>query len=527
MNQWCCSLVVAVAFACPMSAAAQDASPSPEASAPSARQTIPPIRVEADLKALVADALDRNLPLLAERVVPEVAQAGTRAARGAFEPAVQFSPGLGRGSQTTETASGPVKSTTSRFWYGNAVSGALPYSTLSVAGELPTGTTYDVAFDSNRRGEFPAQLQEHGVEVDSRLTVSFAQPLLRGAGTSIARADIRSADLAALAATRRYERVAEETVAAVERAYWELAFADATEAMERESLERATALLGRNQRLVALGLTAQVDLLTSRQAVAAREAAVTEAVRSRRDAAERLVFLVYGRQATDRLAVAEGLRVSAPVVAPVVPAVDEAEAEALKRRADLAAAREEVAISSVRVEVARSDLKPSLQLTGSYTAAASNAANLRLWGTDRVGDLAVTGWQGGLVFTVPVGNAVGKAGYRQALLGRSQQELAVSALENDIRLAVRQASRAITEGARRLTQAEEALTLARLQYDAETKRLELGLSDSFRLLQFEQLVADAQGAAIQARYALAFAISDYNLAVGGNTQRYLAAGPSH
>lgn len=527
MNQWCCSVVATIAVACGISVAAQDVPPPPAPAGAPARQTVTPVGVEADLKALVADALDRNLPLLAERVVPEVARARTRAARGAFEPAVQFSPGLGRGSQTTQTASGPVTSTTSRFWYGNAVSGALPYSTLSVAGELPTGTTYNVAFDSNRRGEFPARLQEHGVEVDSRLTVSFAQPLLRGAGTSIARADIRSADLSARAATRRYERVAEQTVAAVERAYWVLAFANASEAVERESLARAAALLGRNQRLVALGLAPQVDLLTSRQAVSAREAAVTEAVRSRRDAAERLVFLVYGRQATDRLAAAEGLRVSAPVVAPMVPAVDEAEAEALGRRADLAAAREDVAISQVRVEVARSDLKPSLQLTGSYTAAASNAARLRVWGTDRVGDVAVTGWQGGLVFTVPVGNAVGKAGYQQALLGRSQQELAVLALENDIRLAVRQAARAIAEGTRRLAQAEEALTLARLQYEAETKRLELGLCDAFRLLQFEQVVADSQRAAIEARYALAFAISDYHLAVGGNTQRYLAAGPSH
>lgn len=511
----CTSILVAVAIGSAAPAAAQDR-PAPGS----------PPRVEADLPALVAQALGRNLRLEGERMTPEIAHAAADAARAGFDPTIQFSPGFAFGSETIQTAAGPVTSTTSAVSYANGLSGALPYSSLGVAGSLPTGTKYSVALDLARRSESPARRQGYGVEVDSQVTVSLAQPLLRGAGTSIARAEIRAADLSARAAMRRFSRLEEETVAAVEQAYWALAEAEASEAVERESLERAVALWTRNEQLVRLELVPEVDLLTAQQAVAAREAAVTEAARLRRDAAEVLVFLVSGRDPADRLAVAGQLGVRAPVVPPVVPPLDQVEAEALARRPDLIAARDEVALGGVGVEIARSDLKPSLQLTGSYTAAVTNAARPRMWGTDRIGDAAVTGWRGGLVLTVPVGNRLGKAGYRQATLARSQEEAAVAALENDIRLQVRRAGRAIVEGTRRLTQTEAALALARRQYDAENRRLALGLTDSFRLLQVEQVVADASRAAIEARYALASAISDYHLAIGGNAERYVAAGAS-
>lgn len=545
----CTSIIVAVAIGCAAPAAAQDR-PAPGTLPPArvrlslpgawlpgsaaagtnqAGQAVTAVsssRVEADLQALVAQALRLNLPLEGERMTPEIARAAADAARAVFEPTVQFSPGFAFGSETIQTESGPVTSTTSAFSYASGLSGALPYSSLAVAGSLPTGTKYSVALDLRRRGESPARRQDHSVEVDSQVTLAFAQPLLRGAGSSIASAEIRAADLSARAAMRRFSRLEEETVAAVEQAYWALALAEAREAVERESLERAVTLLTRNEHLVRLALVPEVDLLTAQQAVAVREAAVTEAARLRRDAAERLLFGVYGREAPDRLRMAEHLGAGAPVVPPLVPPLEQVEAEALSRRPDLVAAREEAALGGVRVEIAQSDLKPSLQLMGSYTAAVTNAAGLRMWGTERIGDAALTGWQGGLVLTVPVGNRLAKAGHEQAILARSQKEVSVSALENDIRLQVRQAGRAITEGTRRLTQAESALALARRQYDAENRRLALDLTDSFRLLQVEQVVADASRAAIEARYALALAIVDYHLAIGGNAQRYVAAGAS-
>jgi len=522
----CTSVIVAVAIGLAASAAAQDGHAPGTSLAAQPGAAASPSRLEADLEALVAHALRLNLQLEGERMTPEIARTAVDAARAGFEPTVQFAPGFAIGSETIQTAAGRVTSSTSAFAYANGLSGALPYSSLAVGGALPTGTRYNVAFDLARRSESPVRRQDHGVETDSQLTVSFAQPLLRGAGTSIARAEIRAAGLSVRAAARRFSRLEEETVAAVERAYWALAQAEAAEAVERESLERAVALHTRNEQLVRLGLVAEVDLLTAQQAVAARQAAVTEAARLRRDAAEELIFRVYGREAPDRLAMAGQIGVRALIVPPAVPPLEQAEAEALSRRPDLIAAREDVAVGGIRVEVARSDLKPSLQLTGSYTAAVTDAARLRIWGTDRVGDVALTGWQGGLVLTVPVGNGLGKAGYRQATLERSRQEAAVAALENDIRLQVRQAGRAIVEGTRRLAQTEAALDLARRQYDAENRRLALGLTDSFRLLQVEQVVADASRAVTEARYAVASAVSDYHLAIGGNVDRYAGAGAS-
>ena len=481
------------------------------------------------LSALVRDAVGRNLTIDAARFTPEIAAANIQAERGAFDAQVQFQPGFGRSSRTLVTEDGSFATSVATTRLNGGAGGLLPYSGVTVVGNLPTGTQYGLSLDSVRESLTPpASLGlANQVQFDTTLTLSISQPLLRGAGSAIARAGIRSATLAAQSSRAGFARVVDATVADVEDAYWLAIYARALERVAEESLARANTLLDRNEQLLKLQLVAAIDLLTARQGVAVRQAELTEARRQRADAADAVVFLVYGRDAAAHLGDAIDLEsVLLPERVPPVPIEEAALADAVRERPDLREAELEAQRSLVDVQVARDGLRPSLNLSGSYTALTDNVSNLRPFAAERIGDGATTGWETGVSLTIPVRNNVGKAAYRQALLAERQQASAVAAVQNQIQQDVRQALRAIQMSGVRVRQTSEALQLSIEEYDAENQRLQLGLSDSFRLLQFEERINDAQQAQLAARFSLAQALVAFDLARGGSAAKYGVTPPA-
>jgi len=85
--------------------------------------------------------------------------------------------------------------------------------------------------------------------VNSTLSFTLAQPLLRGRGRSLAQAPVNLASLAAESARARLGRTSEQTIAAVENDYWSLGLADAIERISRDSYQRARELMARNEKM--------------------------------------------------------------------------------------------------------------------------------------------------------------------------------------------------------------------------------------------------------------------------------------
>lgn len=73
----------------------------------------------------------------------------------------------------------------------------------------------------------------------------------------------------------------------------------------------------------------------------------------------------------------------------------------------------------------------------------------------------------------------------------------------------------------RLGFADTARALSRRHYDGELERMELGLSDAFRVTQVEEELATAELAAAQARFDLAKAVSAFHFAMGESALPYL------
>ncbi len=480
------------------------------------------------LRLLVRDAVARNLTLETARFAPEIAAADIQAARGAFDAQIRLQPALGRTRETVITPDGKLSGSYTTTTVSGGAGGLLPYGAVGVAGNLATGMQYGLSVESARQAQDPLSLvsQTHPVQFNTNVTVSIAQPLMRGAGPSIARAGIRSAALGADASRAGFARVIDTTAAHVESAYWTAVYSRAVERVVNESLQRARTLLERNEQLVQLQLAADIDVLTARQGVAAREAALTQARQERAEATDAVVFLVYGRDAAVHLQDVLDLDTATlPERVAAVPDDADAQTRALEARQDLREAELFVVRAEVGVDVARNSLRPILNLSGSYTALTNSVSNVRPFGADRVGDVARVGWEGGLFLTVPVGNNRAKAAFAQATLVQRQQEAVVETVKNDVRQDVRLAVRAIRMNGERVRQTTQALQFARQGYDSENQRLQLGLSDSFRVLQFEDQISQAQKVDLQARFQLIQAAIAFDLARGSSATKYGVALP--
>jgi outer membrane protein len=486
-------------------------------SAQPARPPAPPA-----LTGLVRDAITRNLTIEGARLTPAIAAAEIQAARGTFDTQVEVQPIVGRSWQTVVTEGGALDHAFGLTALGNGSSGLVPSTGVAVGGNLRTGAQYRMSFESTRQSQSVRVLAGNlAAQFDNAMTMAVTQPLLRGRGSNIARGAIRAATIGAEGSRAGFAHVVDTTVADVENAYWTAVYARALERVIDESLGRARTLLERNEQLLGLKLVANLDVLTARQAVAVRTALLTQVRQQRAEAADAIAYLVYGREAAAH--VVDNLDLDAamlPERAPQVADVATAEADALRSRSDLREAELRVTQGRVDVELASDAVRPSLNLTGSYTALTQSTSGLRLFGADAQGDFANVGFQGGMYFTVPLGNHAAKAGLLQATLLQRQYASQAAAVQARIQQQVRQAERAIHMIGDRVRQTTDALQLAVEEYDGENQRLQLGLSDSFRLLQFEDHINEAQQAQLEARYDLALAMVAFDLARGASAENY-------
>jgi outer membrane protein len=469
------------------------------------------------LEELVRQALENNLTLRSGIVGDQITAEGVRAAQSIFNPFLFATTDYGQRNQTVllpEEQGGPTSGTQ-----------GLGVTNAGVTGTLPSSTQYDLSFSTDRLSQSNPFLLQPGTgtpSVNSTLTLRLAQPLLRGRGPSIAQAPIEQASLAADASYERLLRLIEQTIAQVELGYWTLGLAEEIEELSQDSYDRSVELLGRNQRMQQLELISQVDVITSQQGEASRLTALTDARRQRQDAAQRLIFLVFGSRAAEELSARDLRIVTEPRdgEVPPLPPVEEIEAQALDTRHDVSAAELDLQGAEVVERVAGNSLLPELNVIGSLAAQTRGTDQIRFFTTSRIGDLEDRGWRAGLEFSYPLGNDFARATHQRALLDLQQRELFLATIENGVRSEVRDAVRGVLTGVERLSQAQLSLQFAQRQYEAAQQQLQLDLIDSFRVLQVEEEVTLAQLTLAQVRFELLQALTLYELAIGTIDEGY-------
>ena len=472
---------------------------------------LPTDAIVLSLSTLVTTALRNNLDLRSAGVGPRFAVADLLAQRSLFDPSVSLSADVGDNARDILSVS--PRTTTSSF-ANSAALGAI----------LPVGTALGLSIKSNRLSTDPfatTATQPFPVSHASSLNFTLTQPLLRGAGRAGSYGFVDAATVAVDAAQDRYERSADLVVALVERAYWTLRQAESNALVARQSVEAGRAIYDRNVALQQRDVATTLDVLTSERGLATRETQLMEAVRQRADAADRLLFLVYGDDARGSTLLQAPRVHTAPdsVVVPIVPTLADAEKDALALRRDALAVARDVDASQKRVALTRNQLRPQLDLIASY-GYGGTAPGTRLLTYRDSADVRTSSWTIGLSASLFQRNDAASAVDQRAEAALDVSRLAALATDNLVRADVRAAVRALQTSHDRYLRAGDVIRLAEREYAAAREGARLGLITTFQLLQYEDQVAQSRLLIAQARFAVEDAGTQYRLATGSSRSNY-------
>jgi outer membrane protein TolC len=410
------------------------------------------------LRDAVFMALERNPTVTIQRRTPDIAGTFASEERAGFDPTINVS--------------GSRSRTKAQLELTDRSSLDLEVSTL-----LPTGTTIsaDAAMDGSVSNLYTDQYS-------GRMGVTITQALLQGFGVGPNLARLRKARIDIEISEAELKGVAEQLVADVERAYWELYLAAEEIHIQRRSLELANQQLEESLERVAVGKLPELELAAVRAEGSARQGGLIDA-QSRYEQA-RLRFLFLLNPPDDLVWALVPMPVDQPIVA--ADSLDDVsvhEQLGVKYRPDLEQAR--LSLRKGRLELARTrnGLLPALD--GFIRLGRTSYAQSFREATPEF-DSPFYDVSGGLAFALPVPNRKARAQAMRAKWSREQLEWSLS---NMTRLVQRDVRSAYIEVLRSRQQIEATRVTRELQeskLEAELEKFRVGKSTNFLVLQAQR-----------------------------------------
>ncbi|HEY3105157.1 MAG TPA: efflux RND transporter permease subunit, partial [Pyrinomonadaceae bacterium] len=502
------------------------------------------------LREAIVMALNNNKDIEVARDNVRIAEADLLTAHGAYDP--RF---------TAQSYYERIKTPAASFLSG--ASGAVETTdftnTTRLEGLSPKfGGNYRVDFSSIRQTT-NSQFTALNPQYPTALTFSFTQPLLRGRSFDYPRRQIEVAKKNLSLTDAQFRQRAIEVITNVLRSYWDLVFALRNLQIQRESLNDARAQLEHNRRMVAEGTLAPIDIVAAQTQVANLEQAEFSALEDVNRAENNLKNLIAENQAAPiwntSLVPIDDVDLTVPPV--VLP---EAMKAALDNRPELKQSDLAREINQLDQKLYRDLTKPQVDLVGSYgmvgNAGALTSATSPFTSSNdqlraRVNELSVlNGFQplpAPPTATIPA-NLIG--GYPQSLanLGTNdfnnfrvgvtlsfplrnrtaEGQLAHSLIEGDriatqrqqleqlIQVEVRNALQSVTTAEARLRSAAVARENAEQQYESEKRKLDVGQSTVFLVLERQTALTVARGNELRAQTDLNKAIAELQRATGNS-----------
>ena len=466
-----------------------------------AQSGAPPAQAEKrELELTLADAVQlavqHNLDIEQERFGPQIARTDVETARAAFDPVV------GAEASVSQTQSLPRAATSNSN---------LRIEPFAKNGELTpflrhrviTGGNYELRFMNTRDETNLASIVDP--QYESSLDLTFTQPLLRDFGIAVNQAPIRRAEKGEAIARQRVIQAILDVVFQVQQRYWEMVFRLQDLEARRESQTLAQDFLAENRIRVELGTLAPIELVQAETQVKLREEDVIVAEAAVHEAEDALKEVL---NIPDMLG-SWNIRLR-PSDKPTYQhlssmAVEDKLREALLQRPDIIESQLTVESREIARDEALNQRLPRLDFLarGRLDAFGGDAG-------ESLSDLPdATGyhWLFGLQFEYPLGNRAARNNVSRRKLELRQALVAQRRLQLAIVREVRQAIRGIETASKRVEVTRVASRLARTQLEAEQEKFRLGLSTSFRVLEFQRELTDARTSETQA-------LSDYNVELG-------------
>ncbi|MFQ5816935.1 MAG: TolC family protein [Terriglobia bacterium] len=498
-------------------------------------------------------ALENNLDIAAARYGPDIAETdilrtkGGGLARGAggvgtatalgggpvgsFDPTVSYSFNWSRRiqPQTSTFLTGTNKLTTTPITNG-----------FTYNQSFQTGTSFSITYDAFRQST-NATRTSFNPFFTSSLQVGFSQRLLNGFGLGPNRRFIRVAKNNQQISDQAFLQQVMETISAVKDAYWELVFAREDVKVKEQSLALAEKLYQDNQRQVEIGTLAPIEVVRAESEVARTR---QDLIVSQTTLLQQQITIkdLIARNPMDPLLALVEIIPTEPVEVPELPEVipvQDAIQIAMEKRPEIIQAQLDLKNRGITRRAVRNSMLPSVDVFGFYSGSGLAGALNPLAEFDPIFNLPPSGefiggfsrsftqaiqrdfpnYGFGVSITIPIKNRAAQADTARAALEERQSEVRYRRTVNQIIRDVRNAQILLQQSRARIDAAEKARLLARETMEAEQKKLQLGASTIFLVIQAQRDLAAAQSLEVRTRVDFKRAQVGFDQALGRTLER--------
>lgn len=502
------------------------------------------------LREAIALALANNKDIEVARDNVKIAEYDLLSVRGVYDP--RFS---------AQSYYEKIKTPAASFLSG--AGNAVETADFTVSGRLEGlapryGGNYRLEF-SSVRATSNSLFTALNPQYPTALTFSFSQPLVRGLRFDSPRRQIELAKKNLSLTDAQFRQRAIEVITGVQRSYWDLVFALRNLQIQRDSLNDARTQLAHNRRLVAEGSLAPIDVVAGETQVANFEQAEFSALDDVNRAENNLKNLIAENQRARLWAVSIIPTDQADLTLPRVSLPDAMNA-AMQNRQELRQSDLAREINLLDQRLYRDLAKPAIDLVGSY-GIVGNAGTLTATTNPftassdqlrvRVNQLSVlnglppltappattfdpdliggyprslsnlgsnhfNNFRVGVAISLPLHNRTAAGQLGHSLVEGNRIATQRQQLEQLIQVEVRNALQSLITSEARLRSAAIARSTAEQQYESEKRKLDVGQSTVFLVLERQTALATVRGNELRAQTDLNKAIAELQRATGSS-----------
>ena len=477
------------------------------------------------LEECIVKAMRNNLSVAVEVLNPQMADISISLAKERFMPNLSF----GYNRQNTNTPSisfieGDETITSDYYDYSARLSQI-----------IPTGGSFSIAL-SSYKVDSNQKFQTVNPRFGSTLTFYFTQPLLKNLGTKINRNEIIIARNNKDISDNQFKTMLMDTIYEVESAFWNLAHSIEDLKAKRQSLELARDLLEKNKREVEVGTLAPIEILSAESEVATREADILQAeaiIKNNEDRLKTVINLVAEGENAD----IEIVPVGKPDFTLREVSFEEALATALETRPDLQVMEVDIKNKEINLSYAKNQLLPDLSFSASYWSPGISGNTIIYDPLDPFGPpvmvipggpssalkdalgLKFTNWSVGLNLNIPLNTVFSRAQHAQAKVDLKQTSLRLKEQEQQVIMEIRNEVRTVQTNYKRVQAYRAARELAERKLEAEEKKLKVGLTTNYVVLQYQRDLADARSFELRAMIDYVLSSAQLDRAMGTSLEK--------
>ena len=460
--------------------------------------------LELSLQKVIEITLQNNLDIAVERINPKIEDENITLENSFFDP--EFLADFSIDKSVTPSASAFASPDVTKEENINF--------SIGLKQTLKAGTSYEFELASIRNitnSEFSGL----DPQFSSFFNFEFTQPLLKNFGVDLNTRKIKIAANNKNISQKEFKNLVIQSISEAQNIYWDLVFKRDDLKVKKQSLDLAKDLENRVRIQVDVGVLAPIEILQAQSEVAAREEGVIITENEIKDLEDQLkTKLNFPPDAEEwNLTL---IPADSPSFKTETFQLEEFLKIALENRPEMEELRLELDNEQIDIAYKENQLYPTIDLVASFglngisgdavpvTSQSSGATLTTRFGGDYDRSLsrALSGdtysYDIGIKFEYPIGNRASKSSLTASKLEVEKTLIEIKNLEQQITLGVKEGVREIETNIKRVNVTSVSTKLAEEKLRAEEKKFEVGLSTSFKVLEFQKDLAEEQSKKIKA-----------------------------